>query len=310
VEIKLAHLGVLLGLACGVAGAQPPPPATPAVEEAKNHFKSGTELYDENNFRGALVEFQRAYELSPSYRILFNIGQVDMELQDYAGALKAYSRYLREGGPDVPAPRRAQVQSEVDRLKGRVGQITIQTVPGAEILIDDISIGFAPLPEAATVNTGRHQVVVHVSGHDPLSRVVDVAGQQQLSVVLGNELAVRSVAAAPEPRKPPSKLPMRVAWVAGGAFAVTAGIFAIVAHSDASDLASLRQSFPVTKAQLDSQLSKETTAAHVADGFALAALVAGGLGLYLTLTHPSDAEADKVVQLHVGPAGAFVTGRF
>ncbi|MEO8550761.1 MAG: hypothetical protein ABI678_12335, partial [Kofleriaceae bacterium] len=72
------------------------------LDEAKAHLASGTQLYDENNFRGALVEFQKAYELAPSWRILFNIGQVEMEVQDYAGALRAYTRYLKEGGPDVP----------------------------------------------------------------------------------------------------------------------------------------------------------------------------------------------------------------
>jgi len=71
------------------------------LDEAKQHLAAATQLYDENNFRGALVELQRAYELAPSYKILFNIGQVEMELQDYAAALQAYSRYLsdREFGP-------------------------------------------------------------------------------------------------------------------------------------------------------------------------------------------------------------------
>src|SRR5580704_19513937 len=109
------------------------------IDEAKAHFKSGTDLYDENNFRGALVEFQRAYELAPSYRVLYNIGQVDMELADYAGALTAYRRYLREGGPDVPADRVREVTGELQRLKGRVGTIIVQTAAGAEVLVDDLS---------------------------------------------------------------------------------------------------------------------------------------------------------------------------
>src|SRR5438105_2983977 len=98
-EVKRIVVAAFL-LAATPAGAQPSP-----VDQAKAHFKNGTDLYDENNFRGALVEFQRAYELAPSYKILFNIGQVDMELQDYAGAMTAYARYLREGGPDVSADR-------------------------------------------------------------------------------------------------------------------------------------------------------------------------------------------------------------
>src|SRR6266478_2010920 len=90
-----------IALLLGIVAASPAALADSKTDEAKTHFKNGADLYDENNFRGALVEFQRAYELAPSYRILFNIGQVEMELQDYAGALTAYARYLREGGPDI-----------------------------------------------------------------------------------------------------------------------------------------------------------------------------------------------------------------
>ena len=127
---KMTFRGVLVAcsLLAGVAQAQN------KVDEAKAHVKSGAELYDENNFRGALVEFQRAYELAPSYKIMFNIAQVQMELADYAGALTAYSRYLSEGGPDVPANRRSEVVIEIERLKGRVGSIAVQTVAGAEVL--------------------------------------------------------------------------------------------------------------------------------------------------------------------------------
>ena len=283
------------------------------VDEARAHFKSGTDLYDENNFRGALVEFQRAYELAPSYKIMFNIGQVDMELQDYAGALKAYRRYLREGGPDVPPARVAQVNQEVDRLTGRVGRITVQTASGAEVLIDDLRVGYAPLPEAATVNTGRHQVTVHIAGHEPETRVVDIAGQQDITVALGTDIPAAApprvterVDAAPA-AKPHSNTPMIVAWSITGAFAVTSIAFAVVTHSDANTLDGLRHTFPVTKAQLDSQLSKQTRDAAIADSFGAAAIVAGGIALYMTLTRP---HANDHLALGVTPSGAFVAGHF
>jgi len=301
-KVKLLALTIVMFAAS--ARAQP-------QDEAKAHFKRGTDLYDENNFRGALVEFQKAYELAPSYKLLFNIGQVEMELQDYAGAVKAYSRYLREGGPDIPSPRVQQVQAEIDRLKGRIGRVTVQTAPGAEVLVDEVSVGFAPLPEPATVNAGRHTITIHVNGHDPQSRAVDVAGQEQVTVVLGTELAVSAPPGLrqDEPAKPRGKTPMYVAWGITGVFAATAGVFAYTAKSDADDLAKLRTTFPVTKAQLDSAASKTGVAAALADGFTAGALIAGGIALYLTLTQPP-ARAEKTVRLHVTPTGAYVAGQF
>ena len=61
----------------GVAAAQQQNP----LEEAKQRLKRGMELYDENNFRASLVELQRAYELAPSYRLLYNIDQVHPDVE-------------------------------------------------------------------------------------------------------------------------------------------------------------------------------------------------------------------------------------
>ena len=299
-----------------------PAHADPKIDEAKQHVQSGAQLYDENNFRGALVEFQRAYDLAPSYKILFNIAQVEMELQDYAGALKAYARYLREGGPDVPADRSAQVTTEIDRLKGRVGHVTVVTAAGAEVLIDDVSVGFAPLPEPVAVNAGPHKVTVHTTGHDPVNRMFDVAGRQDVTAALGDAVPVAPVvvpppspptaAATPHPTGPKSKLPIYVAWSLAGGFAITAGVFALVTHSDESDLASLRNTYPVTANALESQRSKTARAAHLTDAFAAASLVTAGVALYLTLTRSHDpvSETSKAVLLQVGPGGVAVAGRF
>ncbi len=311
--------GLLLGLSLATVSAAVSLPGTAAaqpagsIDEAQVHFERGAELYGEDNFRGALIEFQRAYELAPSYKILFNIGQVEMELQNYAGALRAYSRYLREGGPDVSAARVNQVTQEIERLKGRVGQITIETAAGAEVLIDDISIGFAPLPEPALVNAGRHHVSVQISGRDPVSRVVDIAGQQQVTVALANDASAARPARKPsEPQRgsaADSKVPMYVGWAVTGTFAVVTGVLAVSAYSASNELEDLRNTYPVTKAQLDDKADSQRTLSIAADGFAAAALIAGGVSLYLTLTRKPAAESSKL-SLGVSPTGAFVTGSF
>src|SRR5690349_11541014 len=80
----------------GVAG--PVPPANPAnSDEAQMRFKRGLELYDEQDFQNALIEFRRAYELQPTYKILYNLGQVCYQLTEYACALRNFEKYLKEG---------------------------------------------------------------------------------------------------------------------------------------------------------------------------------------------------------------------
>ena len=60
-------------------------------------------MFEESNFTGALAEFRRAHAIAPSYRLLYNIGQVCYLLRDYPCALDSFSRYLSQGGAEIPA---------------------------------------------------------------------------------------------------------------------------------------------------------------------------------------------------------------
>jgi hypothetical protein len=285
------------------------------IEEAKLHVKSGMELYDENNFRAALVEFQRAYELAPSYKLLFNIGQVYMELQDYAGALKAFTRYLKEGGPDVPADRVTQVNADIDRLKGRVGSITVQTSAGAEVAIDDVSVGYAPLPEPIPVNAGQHKVTVHQPGREAVTRVYDVAGRQEITAALGLDAPTTTIAPAkPEPPPPPkakSKTPIYVSWGITGALGVGAAVFSVLAYKASSDVADLRGSYPVTRDQLDDAKDKAVRTAYIADGLIAATVISAGIATYFTFTRrDSGHEERKTVRVEAGPGSIAISGTF
>lgn len=309
---KIAHrLAVAISLFAGPGAAR----ADAKLEEAKSHLQSGASLYDENNFRGALVEFQKAYDLAPSYKILFNIGQVEMELQDYAGALKAYTRYLKEGGPDVSSDRATQINAEIERLRGRVGFLVVQTAPGAQVVVDDVQVGYAPLSEPVPVAAGQHRVTVTQTGRKPIHRVFDVAGKETVTAALGGNDLAPPASAQTEPPAPPAapmtknRTPMYVAWTATGVFAIGAGVFGVIAHRDSGTLSDLRNTFPVTAAQLDSQQSATTRDALITDVFLGATLVAAGIAIYETVTRRS-ANSERSARLQVAPSGLAVAGRF
>src|SRR5262252_5103847 len=57
-------------------------------EEARLRYERAVQLYNEGDPEGALVEFERAYKISPTYRLLYNIGSIRLQLNDYAEALK------------------------------------------------------------------------------------------------------------------------------------------------------------------------------------------------------------------------------
>ena len=87
--------------------------AQPAEEgdsaRAAARFQQGVELYREGSYEGALAEFRKAYQISPSYRVLYNIAQTQYALHDYVGAYRSLAQYTTEGLGDITPERRAQV---------------------------------------------------------------------------------------------------------------------------------------------------------------------------------------------------------
>ncbi|RYE90680.1 MAG: PEGA domain-containing protein [Myxococcales bacterium] len=307
--LTVAQLGLTPG-----ALAQPKP--TPAkVEEARSRYERGRQLYDDGAFDAALIEFQRAYELAPSYKILFNLAQVHRQRNDYASALRTFERYLKEGGAEVDAKRRAEVDKELAQLRSRVATLVFTTnVSGVEISIDDELVGKTPLPQGVMVNSGKRKVTASRDGRVPVSRVVNVAGAETLKVDLellepGAGAPAGSDSAAPPPPPtavappPPASIPW-VGWAVTGLLGVGWAVTGGMALSASSSLSTARDRPDPSRRDLDDQSSKAKNLALVSDILLGATVVAGGVSLYLTLRTP---KADSAlvrgpVRIGVGPS--------
>ena len=88
----------------------------PAKERARGHFRTGVNFYRERNFRAALIEFQRAYKAYPNYKLLYNLGQASLELQEYVQAIDYLTSYLRTGGHLIEVQRRDEVRRTIAEL--------------------------------------------------------------------------------------------------------------------------------------------------------------------------------------------------
>jgi hypothetical protein len=165
------------------AFAQPPAPADPKVA-ARAHFDRGVAAFNARRFAEAGDEFNAAYQLSPAYPVLYNIGQVNVALGRSVEAVEAFERYLREGTA-IPAERRREVEAELDKQLARVGAVTVRTVPaGAEIRIDARLMGKTPLPGPVRLSAGPHAVQAILSGYTTYIRDVEVTGKSQQDVEL------------------------------------------------------------------------------------------------------------------------------
>jgi hypothetical protein len=281
-------------------------------DEARARYERAVQLYNDGDAEGALVEFERAYKLAPTYRLLYNIGSIRMQFNDYAEALKAFEGYLAGGGNEIPFNRRTEVEKHIFALKSKVGTLlVVSNANGAEVSVDDVAVGTIPLGEGLVLNPGQRRITI-TRGSVTRSRVVSIAGQDTVSVELNLETPRAPLAAAAPPPMPAAshnRTPAYVLWGVTGALAVGATVVGILALDAMQDLDNKRNASPATRRELDDAASKMKTLSLTADILAGAALVAGGTALYFTLRQPSD-ERRQVVRARFSATGVHLEGQF
>ncbi len=305
-----------VGLAAGAAGAQD---RVLDTREAGKHFDHGVALYGEADYPGALAEFKRAYTLAPNSAVLFNIGEAQYQLQDYAGALASFSRYLVEAPPG--ASHRADVESDVEVLRSRVGHLTIVTVPpGADVSVDEQSMGKTPLDDRVLVSVGHRKVTAALAGGPATTRYVDVAADDDLSLtlqvqpapVVSAPLAAPPAAIAPPPAEAHSGVSLRaVGWIATGVLAAGAVSTAVAAWRESLNLQSARATFPVSSSTLQQEADRTRTYSIVADSLGAAAAVVGSVTLVsLFVGHGRSRPTETGVSVHIAPASIHLAVTF
>jgi tetratricopeptide (TPR) repeat protein len=165
---------------------------------ARAHFQKGLAAFADQRFAEAAEEFDAAYKLSPAFKLLYNIGLVDVALGRSVEAVDAFDRYLKQGASAIPADRRREVSDEIEKQLARIGTVSIRTFPeGAEIRIDGALIGRTPLSKPVRVNAGRHTVEAILAGHSTQTREIAISGRAENAI----EMTLEAIA-APAPSGP------------------------------------------------------------------------------------------------------------
>ena len=137
-------------------------------KEANTHFQRAVSLYSEADYRAALVEFKRAYEIAPHPSVLYNIGEAYYQLQNYAAALDTFEKFVADGG----TTHKSEVENTIAILKTRVGKVDITTpTPGWDITIDDEPAGKTPLAKPVSVSIGHRKVTRRKGRRDDADEV-------------------------------------------------------------------------------------------------------------------------------------------
>jgi tetratricopeptide (TPR) repeat protein len=307
---RLVVCGVVIGLGVGVmapvaAVAEP----DGSVREADRHFQRGVALYVEADYRGALVEFERAYTLAPNGIVLFNVGETQYQMRDYAAALATFEHYLVESPANDS--HRTLAEANIKELRTRVGRLRIVTVPaGAEISIDDKVVGQTPFEKAIVVGIGQLSVRATMPGRASVVRTVDVAAEDDVPLTMEMPEASAPAAKADAPaqltltdRPAPSakdSASWRLAgWVTTGALAAGAITCGAFAYQNSQDLKTARQKFPADQPTLNRLSNRVQSLSIVADALTAGAVVIGAITLFSTLGAHGEQHSTQVV---LGPS--------
>ncbi len=178
-------------------------------DDAKASFEEAKQLYSQEKFPEAADAFRRAYELKPSWKLLYNIGQSEAAARRYGLALEAFEKYLAESGDEVTEERQKEVREEVKRLREIVGALDVDVPPDSIVVVNGVERGKAPLSGYLMVAAGvDHHVMVDLDGASIIDRTVRVSGGQVMTVARKD---------IPQENAEPASSPLKtIGWIAVG----------------------------------------------------------------------------------------------
>lgn len=280
------------------------------TEEARKHFNAGVALLrdpDGARYEEAYREFKVAYQASPSWKILGNLGLAAMKLERDGEAIAAFERYLKEGGKELDAAERADIERDLNTLRSSAVTLTLTTNPADLTITDErVPVQGTPIRNRYQSQGGTLKVVVR-PGHHVISAVSDGkptrtweldaepgtslqhhfdldAAEQPATVTPVAAAAPNSAAAtAPAPAKRPVPTSVWIGAAATGALAIGAGVTGVLALGKNSDY---QQANGVDAEAAESLKSETDTLNLVTDILIAAAVVSAGVTTYLYIKRP------------------------
>jgi len=175
--------------------ATPAPTTKPLSESlsgmAKAEYEAGRILYADKDFGNAIVKFQKAHEISGDPRLLWNMAVCEKNLRRYGKMLRTIRRYRHEAAALLTEEERVQAVEIIKTVETFVSALKLTTSePGAEVFVDDESLGTTPLAEPLLVDVGVRRIRVVKAGYKPvaLSREIVGGGEVAIDVPLEKEI--------------------------------------------------------------------------------------------------------------------------
>ena len=167
---------ILAGTALWAAGLG----AQTSDEEAKLHYQQGVALFKEENYKMALAEFVKSYELKANWKLKLNIGICYYNLNRFVQAKQVLEEYITEGGSELEADKQAKAEDLLDQIAKVIAEVKVEAnVSGAAVFIDDKEVATTPMDKAVTLEAGLYSLRVEADGYKPYEKDISLAGGDQ-----------------------------------------------------------------------------------------------------------------------------------
>src|SRR5579863_169699 len=152
-------------------------------EAARKDWDAAKQLAEAKDYKGALVELKRAYDLSQNPRVLYNVGALEKLLTHYARAVDAWDRELKEGAGKLTPAEMAEAKSSIAIVQQFVTTIEVTAnETDATLYIDDYAVGKTPFAGPVRIDVGKHQVKLSKEGFVDAVQQIEVASGQRTPV--------------------------------------------------------------------------------------------------------------------------------
>jgi hypothetical protein len=237
-----AWMFFLLIAAAGPAGQAYAQEEADEVEAAKEHFDAGVKYFNEGKIDDALKEFRVSYKLKPHWKIRFNIAMCYYEKKAFVDAAREMSKFLNEGGNEIPEKQKAMSTDVLTEARKNVGIIKFSgEMEGTTVQVDGKEVTELEAGQQIYTLPGKHHIFVQYKDKVILDEEIELeAGMAReivTTVVSGGgtgEVEVKVEKPGPEgenPLPPPPDEGKGKAMLSAGIGLIAAGAAGLIVGS-------------------------------------------------------------------------------
>lgn len=149
------------------------PETTVMTDKARELYEDGLVSYKKSKWLEARASFLAAWSLNKHWQIAGNLADCEFELGKYRDAAEHAAYYLHNS----PTDRHRRAEELLNKVKMKIAVLTVTVdLPGADVLVDDVLMGRAPLPAPLFLEPGARKVTARLAGRPDVIKTITAAG--------------------------------------------------------------------------------------------------------------------------------------